>query len=159
MLTTHPLNSGLHVAARSLLFLSSSVDAELVRTLLLSAAGRSHRGPRHSSPRASVVPAKPKRSPGEQTRPRAPHPHAASSNLRPDSEGRVECTEEDVFLAGLCSASQFRQGKAPRHHLFPPPEQKHRSPRCTLPLRRGGPSFLCHEACQVSIRPGKHHRK
>ena len=74
-----------------------------------------------------------------QTRPRAPHPHpdAASSYLKPDSEGRVECTE-DVFLAGLCSASRFRQGKAPHHHLFPPPEQKHRSPRCTLPLRRGG---------------------
>ena len=67
-----------------------------------------------------------------------PHPDAASSNLKPDSEGQVECIEEDVFLAGLCSASWFRQGKAPRHHLFPPPEQKHRSPRCTLPLRRGG---------------------
>ena len=97
---------------------------ELVRTLLLSTAGRSHRGPRHSSP-------KPQRSPGEQPRPRAPHPHpdAAGSNLKPESEGQVECIEEDVFL---------RQGKAPRHHLFPPPEQKHRSPHCTLPLCRGG---------------------
>lgn len=93
----------------------------------------------HSSPRASVVPAKPRRSPGtDQAQSPSPHPDAAGSNLKPDSEGRVECTEEDVSLAGLCPASRFRQGKAPRHHLFPPPEQKHRSPRCTLPLRRGG---------------------
>ena len=82
---------------------------ELVRTLLLSTAGRGHCGPRHSSPRASVVPAKPRRGPRTyQAQSPPPHPtpmlpaHSSSLILRAElSAQRMFSLQASALLLGF----------------------------------------------------------